>query len=411
MALFAIRIMDTKELFLFLLIAIGGYILLPLLSVTARAQHETFVDSTADNLHSGLGTIEFRVQLLKDLSIDPHTHALLLGTPSDAEELYYIVITENKLIARRYFGHCLLTAFSSSYDFKTGDWHRIKMTWNNASTKFYIDDKEVPRVALLSGDDLFKARPGIRLGHENGSYATEGLQVSDHSDIPIDDSDRKFLLTSSCPRLGELVNGPVQEEYEGIKLQHFPDQKSIDKIKSYIALLPEDFAHSIKHVVYVEDARAPKTGEGGEAIGESMSVILKGSYFDDPNVFFHEATHVYDFKLHIAMGVPDDKNEWAAISGVTCYFKGADMEGFYKKYERNHVQDAFLTPQGGQCSFEDLAIWVGAAYDYYLKNESMVKLLTPGGPKYSPKNKQKLDFLLRKGFIRQEVYDKLTSAK
>ncbi len=49
---------------------------------------QSFDDIDSQSIHSGLGAIEFRVQLLKGVSSDPHEHVLLLAVSSDADESY-----------------------------------------------------------------------------------------------------------------------------------------------------------------------------------------------------------------------------------------------------------------------------------------------------------------------------------
>lgn len=84
------------------------------------------------------------------------------------------------------------------------------------------------------------------------------------------------------------------------------------------------------------------------------------------------------------------------------------MDEFAKNFEKTKIANGFLAGQGGQCPSEDLAIWVGAAYDYYLKNRTFSDMLDPSSAKYSEKNRKKLDFILSKGFISKEAYDKVT---
>jgi hypothetical protein len=367
----------------------------------------SFQDIKNQSLHSDAGTLEFRVQLLKDISSDPHNHVLLLAVSSDSLQHIEIQIIQDKLIVQRRFGQCLLTAFSHPYSFRPGDWHSLKLTWNAASSKFYVDYQEIKKMGIFSGNDLFKWLPGIKLGLED-NFKIEQFQVVDHTDISVDPEDLEFVKKASCPNLAQLINENPQEKYRDIGLHHFPDQASRDKIKAYLALLPRDFAGTIKKVVFVEDARASKGGENGSADIQSGSIVLKGSVYDDPAVFFHEAAHLYDDKLKINFGVTDQQSEWAAISGASCYFKGVKMDEFYKDFKKTSIQNAILGVQGGQCASEDLAIWVGTVYDYYLNHKTFADRLDPKSPKYSPKNIKKLDFILKKGFISQEIYDQVT---
>jgi len=358
------------------------------------------------SLTSNSGSFEFRVKMLKDVSQDPHNHVLMLGDSSDGMESFEIQIIQDKLIVHRRFGYCVLAAFVYAEPFQIGDWHSLKLVWNGASSKFYVDEREVKKLGLYSSVDLPKMLPGIRLGIED-NFKIEQFQASASGDIPINPEDQAFVNGVACTDLAQLIQEPPQEEYRGIAFQHFPDPASRNKIKSFVDLLPEGFAKAIKHIVFVEDARFLKGGEGGFADQASGSLVLKGSLYDQPTVFFHEAAHLYDYKLKINFGVPDKKSEWATISGASCYFKGVNMKEYYQDFQKTSAKNGFLGAQGGQCASEDLAIWVGTAYDNYLTGKTFADRLNPSSPKYGPKNQQKLDFILKKGFISQEVYDKL----
>lgn len=365
------------------------------------------MDVHGQSIASGSGTLEFRVKLLKDIASDPHDHVLLLGVSSDRRESFKIQIIQDQLIAQRRFGRCVLAAFGHPYRFNVGEWHSLKLAWNNASTKFFVDDQEIRPLGLFSSGDLPKMLPGIRLGVEN-NFMIETFRTTGGSDIREEQADQDFVQTVVCTDLAQILTENPQEKYRGIALLHFPDRASRDKIKTYIDLLPDGFAGSIKHIVFVEDARFLKGGAGGYTDSASGSVVLKGSFYDTPTVFFHEAAHLYDYRLRINFGVPDQKSEWAAISGASCYFKGAKMDEFYDEFMKTSVQNGILGAQGGQCAFEDLAIWVGTVYDLYLKNKTLADRLDPSSPTYSKKNIQKLNFLLKKGFISREIYDKIT---
>jgi hypothetical protein len=384
---------------------LAGVALFPL-SATAAS---TFKDISAENLHSGTGTLEFEVSLLKEISSDPRNHVLILAVASDSTEHYSIEFNQDQLIARRFFAKCILTAFSTAYDFKVSETHKIKLTWYEESTKFYVDGNEVKATGPLSSDDVAAMNPEIRIGQEE-NFKITNLRVSDKSDAYLSQKDRDFVRNAVCPNLKQLVEERPQETYMGVSLNHFPDQKARDIVKSYIQLLPEDFRKAIRRVIYVEDASFSKGGEAGLADDQSRSIVLKGSYYSDPNVFFHEAAHLYDYEQKINFGIPAEQSEWAAISGVSCYFKGAKLDEFYERFEKTKVANGILGAQGGQCAFEDLAIWVGAAYDDYLKGKTFADKLDPKSPLYSKRNKQKLDFLLKKGFISRQIYDQISKA-
>lgn len=371
------------------------------------ARTDRYHDITNQKIFSGLGTIVFRFQLLKDVAADPHNHVLLLGSSADSTESLKIQIVQDKLIVHRRFRRCVLAAFVYAYNFRPGEWHDFKVTWNGESSKFFVDGQEVKQLGLFSSQDLPKLVPCIRLGIEN-NFKIEGFRSTAASDIRIDPADREFVKTVVCTDLKQLLQESPQEEYRGIALRNFPDSESRAKIKAYIDLLPDGFAGAVRNIVFVEDARFLKGGEGGFADSISGSLVLKGSLYQQPTVFFHEAAHLYDTKLKINFGVPDEKSEWAAISGARCYFKGANMKEYYDDFRKTGVENAFLAPQGGQCASEDMAIWVGTVYDYYLKGQSFADKLRPGNLGYSSKNIRKLDFILKKGFIRQDVYDRVT---
>jgi hypothetical protein len=363
-----------------------------------------FHDLSGQKIFSNTGTIQFRVKLLNDISADPHNHVLLLGVSSDTAEEYKVEIIQDELIVHRRFGRCVLTSFVYRYPFRPGEWHTLKLTWNGATSRFYADGNEVKKLGLYSSQDLPKMVPGIRLGVEK-NFRIEEFRSSGESDVRADPADGEFVKSVVCTDLPQLLGVPPQEEYRGIAFRNFPDRASRDKIKAYVDLLPADFAGAIKNIVVVEDARFLKGGQGGFADPVTRSLVLKGSLYDQPSVFFHEAAHLYDGKLGIASGVPDEKSEWAAISGASCYYKGAKAEEFYKDFLKTGTQNGILGPQGGQCAPEDLAIWVGAVYERYLEHKTLAERLKPGGKKYSEKNIRKMDFILKKGFITQKIYD------
>jgi len=375
--------------------------------VICRAGTPHFHDIHKQSLQSGTGTLSFRFKLLKDTASDPHNHVLLLGVSSDSAEDFKIQIIQDQLIVHRRFARCVLASFVAPCRFPIGEWHALKLAWHGESTRFYLDEREVKPLGLFSSQDIFKMVPEIRLGSDN-YFAIDQFQVSGESDIPVSPKDREFVKNVVCTDLNQLLRERRQEEYRGIELRNFPDQPARDKIKTYIDLLPPDFAKAIKNIVFVEDKRFLKGGEGGFADSETGSLVLRGSVYDDPTVFFHEAAHLYDQKLRINFGVPDEKSEWAAISGASCYFKGAKMDEYYENFRKTSVGNAFLSPQGGQCASEDLAIWVGTVYDIYLKGKTLADRLNPSSPNYSKKNIQKMDFILKKGFISRKIYDKVT---
>ena len=391
---------------------IKNFVLLFLLLLTAtgvcQGKTSSFRDLHRQALSSGTGTMELRFEMLKEIASDPHNHVLLLGVSSDGKESYEIQIIQDKLIVHRRFGGCVLAAFVSSNSFQVGEWHSLKLTWNNESSRFYVDGQEVKPLGLFSSVDLPKMVAGIRLGLES-NFKIDQFQASGQSDISVaSEEDQAFVKNVVCTDLKQLIAGSPQEEYHGTAFRNFPGPEARDKMKAYLDLLPEGFAGAIKNVVFVEDARFLKGGEGGFADSESGSLVLKGSLYDDPTVFFHEAAHLYDFKLRINFGVGDAKSEWAAMSGASCYFQGANMKEYYEDFRKTSVQNGFLAPQGGQCASEDLAIWVGAVYERYLQHKTLADKLDPGSPKYSPKNSQKMDFILKKGFISQKIYDSVT---
>jgi len=359
-------------------------------------------------IHSDAGSIDLRFRLREDIRSDQHEHALLIGVSADSRERYEIRIVNDKLNARRYFGGCLLSAFLYAHDFRVGDWHSLRFSWNGATTELLVDQDSVALHELLAVDDLGTVLPGVGLGRES-SLEIGGFRSSSDSPTVQTSSDRDFALGTTCPNIDALIGEAAQENQRGIALKHFPDQRSRDTITSYLNLLPDPMTSAIATIVYVEDARMPKRGGLGGAQPRSRSLVLKGSSFSDPTVFFHEAAHLYDFRVKINFGVPEPQNEWAAISGVSCYKKATDIAEFAEYFQKTHVQNGILAAQGGQCASEDLAIWVGAVYDYYLKNKTFTDMMNPSSPKYSDKTRKKLDFLLQKGFFSQVVYDKVTS--
>lgn len=387
---------------------IFGFLVFLLASGIAWGRTTSFHDIHDQSIPSGSGSIEFRLQMLKDISKDPHNHVLLLGVSSDSSEEYKMEIIQEDLIIHRRFAKCVLTAFVYKQAFQPGERHTLRLSWNGDSTRFTIDGNAVEKLGNYSSQDLPKIiLPGIRLGVEE-NFRVEDFRASSGSDVSADPADQAFVKGVVCTDLPQLLSAPSQEEYRGIAFRNFPDEASRQKIKSYVDLLPEGFAGAIKNVVFVEDARFLKGGQGGFADSITGSLVIKGSLYADPTVFFHEAAHLYDAKLGINFGVPDEKNAWAAISGAKCYYKGGNMKEYYQDFQKNAARNGILGAQGGQCASEDLAIWVSTVYDRYLKNETLSERLSPAGKFYSEKNARKMDFILQKGFISQEVYDRVT---
>ncbi len=356
----------------------------------------------------GVGSMEFQLEMLKDISKDPHNHVLLLGVSSDASEEYKMEIIQEDLIIHRRFAKCVLTAFVYKQSFRPGERHTLRLSWNGDSTRFTIDGNVVKKLGNYSSQDLPKVLlPEVRLGVEE-NFRIKDFRTGPESDARADSVDQEFVKGVVCTDLPQLLSQPSQEEYRGVALRNFPDEASRRKIRGYVDLLPEGFRGSIKSIVYVEDARFLKGGQGGFADLISGSLVLKGSLFSDPTVFFHEVAHLYDFKLGVNIGSSDEKSEWARISGASCYFKGSDMKQYYEEFQKSSAKNGILGAQGGQCASEDLAIWVATVYDRYLKGKTLGERLNPSSSKYSPKNIQKMDFILRKGFISQDVYGRVT---
>lgn len=377
--------------------------MLCLLSFPARATRP-FTDLDAAGMHSGAGALSLRVRRLADNSPGPHNPVIMLAITNEATERFEIKLLADKMNVRRYFGGCLLTAFFTDHHFEDGNWHTLALSWNQGSTSFSIDGKDVPKHAEISGDDLPPGmRPGIRLGR--AGVEVVDFAVASKTTISQDPEERKLLTHAACPGLNKIVTQKPLEVYRGVALQHFPNARAMKKTKEFIDMLPEMMLPSIAQVIVQEDEHFAKTGEGGEALLRSKTLVVEGSLYDRPDVWFHEAAHLHDSARRLSLGVPDAQSQWATISGVSCYYKGADMTQFEEDFQKTHVQNGILAAQGGQCAPEDLAIWVGAVYDSYIKGRRMTDLLDPKRPKYSDKNRRKLDFLYANGFFTQKVYD------
>ena len=121
--------------------------------------------------------------------------------------------------------------------------------------------------------------------------------------------------------------------------------------------------------------------------------------------------HAATFKFGVNYCGPtsgDKKLEWAKISGLDYYVEIISQN---KKELRLVPSKGFLTWYSTKHPDEDLAEWVGITYDLYVKNETFSDLLKPGTDLYDIKNKKKIDFLLKKEFINQKIYDAVTKVK
>lgn len=343
----------------------------------------------------------------RDVSSDTREHVVLIAVSTDATERYEIRLQKDRLVARRHFGTCLLTAFATPHGFQPGPWHTVELAWNGPTTRLRIDGKNATPIGPLSGNDLGRQLASVGLG-SNDAFDIESFRSTPGSDVVEEAADRAFVAASSCPDLDALFREAPQETWRGVALVHFPSAAHRGPIRGWLDLLPETMVRSIGSVVYVEDARFPKNGSLGEANPGARAIVLKGSSAGDAKVFFHEAAHLHDWALKINLGVPEEKSRWAAISGASCYNKADAPDVFWAEYRKTHVKNGFLGPQGGQCPSEDLAIWVGTVYERYLGKKTMADLLEPSSPSYSEKARPKLDFLLKNGFISGTVFDAMT---
>lgn len=364
-----------------------------------------FSNISTQKINSDTGTIEFDIKLLRDFSLDENIYILLLAVSSDSKEIYEVEIIQDKIVARRNFKGCIVTAFSSQYNFTIGDWYSLKLTWNQATTKFYINNKEVKKIGPVSSEDIPKLNPYIKLGLDD-SFEINNFSVSDRSDIFSDSAERKIVEKISCANLSQLLEQYPQEEYSSISLCNFPDRKSREKVKDYIDLLPQDVAKAISKVIFINKERAAVKWRAGLADIDSMSIMLEEKYFDNPHVFFHEVGHVYDAKLNITIGVNLKQSQWVAVSCDTSPLQGKDE----KKLSKNSDND-FLTQRGAQSPSEDLADWVGEVYECYIKHKTLADKLNPAKWQYSPKIKKKIDFLLEKGFFSENIYKQVMAKK
>ena len=67
-----------------------------------------FRDITSQKINPDKGTIEFNVRLLRDISSDRDNPVLLLGVTSDGAGTCELELIQDTIIARRFFGGCLL---------------------------------------------------------------------------------------------------------------------------------------------------------------------------------------------------------------------------------------------------------------------------------------------------------------
>lgn len=196
---------------MFISVGVGSIFFLPAVTWPASS----FDDIYNQEIHSGFGTLEFRVKLLRDVSSDPHNHVLLLAVSSDLKEFYKVEIIEDQVIVWRDFGGCLRTAFSTPHNFRIGGWYTLKVTWNKESTKFYINNNEIEKLGLFSTEDSSHTVPCIRLGHDD-NYEIANFRTFGQTEIGVDPKDQEFVRNCKCPNLPELMNESAQEEYRNI---------------------------------------------------------------------------------------------------------------------------------------------------------------------------------------------------
>ncbi|MBF0545916.1 MAG: hypothetical protein HQM08_15850 [Candidatus Riflebacteria bacterium] len=344
--------------------------------------------------NSGLGSLEITVKPFQERFPFHHDTLLLQAVSSDGTELYEIHVLAEDLLVLREFGGYLRTADRTPHHFKKGMMYKFLLSWNKETTKFSVNDKEIRGFNTMVINGFGKRQPFLKLGNDP-DFEISNVQFSNQSTVSVERADREFVQNSHAPNLGELMDSASQESYQGVAIHEFPSQTLRDKIKKYIDLLPPDAVQVIKHVVFVEKKRYPLPNWHGEAFPGRNAILLTENSMEDPSTFFHEAAHLFDFS-RIPIKGHMESAEWEKL-----FMKDQIYQEL--KDSRKLHSGTVIAEGDANTPVEQLAYFVGIVYDlYFSPGSSGLKSFMA-----EPQNRAKLDFLMKEGFMRQEVYDRV----
>ncbi len=341
-------------------------------------------------LNAGQGTVEFTVKVLNPDFADGENLVLFQGSSVDGKEFYEIQMIGDDLLALRDFTPCVRSVVRAPHDFKAGERYKLILSWNGATTRFFINDSEITGTNLLVNDDEERHVPFVKF---NGAdrLGISDIRITAHTSISPEAADRDFAEHCQCPQLNRLGEGKAQEEYKGIALFGFPDEASRSAVKGFIDILPAAMSGALKRVIFVDDAQR-LLGYQGLTVSSDTFYLRKGFEAD---TFFHESAHTFDI-LH----GENDSQAWKEK-----FFKKEERPAFATgPVEMDQKNGSVLGMLDDTSPREQLAQFTGLLYGTYLKNKPAVSIAA-----VDPLGKEKLDFLLEHGFITQEIHDKVMS--
>ena len=307
---------------------------------------------------------------------------LFQASSSNGKEFYEIQIIGADVLVLRDFGQCIRSANRAPHTFTQGGFYKLTLTWNGESTKFYINGREIKGFNLMMAEDFYMHRPFIQFD-ESDNFAVSDIAISPRSDISVEPADRDFVKNCRCPHLSQLLDEKPQEVYNGVSLYGFLNQQARGQVKAYIDLLPAPVAGSIKRIIFVDEGQR-LSGAQGLTTSQDTFFLKKGF---EPSTFFHEATHIYDLSNKGIFS-----KEWGSN-----LMRKEDRPNFAAaSTDVNRKNTSVLSHMDWSTASEQIAIFVGSVYDFYLKNKTLSELKTAA---FGPRVKEQLDYLLDKGFI------------
>lgn len=118
-----------------------------------------------------------------------------------------------------------------------------------------------------------------------------------------------------------------------------------------------------------------------------------------PQTIWHEAEHALDFKLMAPKKSRDDE-EWIAISGKKAYDEINQV-----RESSDYPREGILSLYGATNCAEDKAMWVECTYEYCFTSSKICPFY--GIDRSDERYLKKLDLLLRRGSITEEMYKKI----
>jgi hypothetical protein len=293
-------------------------------------------------LSSGSGSIEF-VATVKSNSISflrPQT--VLRGASGDGAERFEAKVSGSDLIVIRDARPCLRLSARVQNALKPGAPQKIALRWSGASAAVSVGSGvEEPLEPSLA--DMFSVFSPLAPAIGSRDIEAHGLALNQMPRLPEVSTDRRFVEGSKCFNPASVAKRPVQESYRGINLRGFSDQAQMDQARRWIGETPPPMLAVVKSVSV--SSEGSQTWRGLAVPGSPGAVLLRPEALSNPNVFFHEGTHLLD-----------GSRDWRDSKDWGVQFMGLSQES--RSFSSGAVGHMDASAPG-----EQLAAFVGRAHE------------------------------------------------